>query len=276
MHLIPIDVSKRQLGKLRKGHPVRVKKGSGVSLVVSPLNYRLATRAFAKNKGLEMKLTPEEIEANRSLTPEQHSQLMKEAKSLDMFKELPFGGAGLFAGASGGDIYDKLADKGIDIGFKLLSKKLGLGVGSGLYAGASGRGLVDELNHQLGTNMGYLKRAGVGKELADKASAEMSDKGFDLKKTVAPIKPYWDDLMAPPSRGTGIRHHRMASMVHPGRRSTGMLVGRGTLHSSDVHLPPALESQPYGANFHMQFQLPPQYHKFNKGGEDIGGSGLYA
>jgi hypothetical protein len=46
---------------------------------------------------------------------------------------------------------------------------------------------------------------------------------------------------------------------------TNLIRGRGTLIEHDAHLPPALVSQPYGANFHMQFQLPPQYQKYNDG-----------
>lgn len=271
MHLLPIEISSRQAGKLRKGHPVRIKKGSGMNLIVSPGNYRLASKAFAKNKGLEIKLSPEEIEMNRSLTPEQHNQLRKEASTLDMFKELPFSGKGLFAG---GDIMDKviekLADKGldklIDVGGKWASKKLGVG----LYAGARGSGLEEELNQKLGTNHGYLKRATLGSSRANDELGEYSTHSFGSKRSVSPIKTYWNTVNEPPSRGTGIKHHRMTSMVHPGRRSTGMVVGRGTLHSDDDFLPPALRSQPYGANFHLQFQLPPQYHRYNNGGEDIG------
>jgi hypothetical protein len=31
------------------------------------------------------------------------------------------------------------------------------------------------------------------------------------------------------------------------------------------YLPQAMQSQPYGTNFHMQFMLPPQYRKYNDG-----------
>ena len=48
--------------------------------------------------------------------------------------------------------------------------------------------------------------------------------------------------------------------------------GRGTLLSG--HLPVALQSQPFGANFHMQFFLPPEYRKFNDG-TNMEGRGLY-
>jgi len=56
MHLISFDASPKQLSKLRNGHKVRIKKGSGFNLVVNPSNYHLVSRAFAKNKGVEINL----------------------------------------------------------------------------------------------------------------------------------------------------------------------------------------------------------------------------
>jgi hypothetical protein len=98
----------------------------------------------------------------------------------------------------------------------------------------------------------------------------LTDRSFTLKHGVEPIKSYWNDLHNPPSRGNGIRPHRMESLTNPRRMSTGMVMGRGKLHENGSYLPPALHSQPYGANFHFQFQLPPQYSKFNSGGDDLG------
>ena len=55
MHILPIDASPMQLRKLRNGHNVRIKKGTGFNLIVHPENYHLASKAFAKNKGIEVK-----------------------------------------------------------------------------------------------------------------------------------------------------------------------------------------------------------------------------
>jgi hypothetical protein len=78
MHLLTIDGSPTQIRKLRKGHAVRIKKGTGFNLIVSPQTYHLASRAFNKGKGTQVKLTPEEIAVNQraSMEPslyEQHS-----------------------------------------------------------------------------------------------------------------------------------------------------------------------------------------------------------
>jgi hypothetical protein len=48
-----------------KGHRVRIKKGTGFNLIVHPERYSIVSRAFAKNKGSEVQLTPEEIQANQ-------------------------------------------------------------------------------------------------------------------------------------------------------------------------------------------------------------------
>jgi hypothetical protein len=75
MHLVGIDATSRQLSKLRNGHKVRVKQGTGFNLVVHPENYHLVHRAFNKGKATDIKLTPDEIEENENLSPESHEEL---------------------------------------------------------------------------------------------------------------------------------------------------------------------------------------------------------
>ena len=103
MHLISFDASPKQLSKIRNGHSVRIKKGSGFNLVVHPGNYHLVSRAFTKNKGVQLKLSPEEIETNENLSPEEHEEL-GETMDENLFNHLPF--------AEGGSIFKKLK-KGI-------------------------------------------------------------------------------------------------------------------------------------------------------------------
>jgi hypothetical protein len=253
MHLLPISVSARQLSKLRKGHPVRIKKGRGCNLVVAPGNFRLASRAFAKNKGLEIKLSPEEIEANRSLSPEQHAQLAvksrEELKSI--LGEAPeMAGRGIFD-----DFIKHPATK--QIAKELLPELKDLAKDAAKEYIKSGGSLRNLHNQTLGN-------------LASNAlNTSLSDGEFLAKHTLEPFRTVFKDPLAPRSRGSGMRSNN------------AQISGRGTRMMSDDLLPPALRSQPYGANFHMQFQLPPQYHKFNSGGEELGndginGYGLYA
>ena len=68
MERLEVAISPHQTSRLRNGHPVRVKpamKGSGVILMVAPSTYNSATRSLAKQKGVQIRLTAEEIQANR-------------------------------------------------------------------------------------------------------------------------------------------------------------------------------------------------------------------
>jgi hypothetical protein len=95
MHVIKIDASKGQLSKLRNGHPVRVKKGTGFNVIVNPGTYNLVNRAFSKNKGVQISLSPEEIQVNRE--PEQvMEQIQQPEDETNLFDELPFSGQGIF------------------------------------------------------------------------------------------------------------------------------------------------------------------------------------
>lgn len=372
MHLISFDASPRQLSKLRNGHSVRIKKGSGFNLVVNPSNYHLVSRAFTKNKGIELKLSPEELDVNKTMSPEQH-ETMSETVDENLFKHLPFAeGGSIFskvkkalnsktakkigrelkpltralkstakdiahekiaeAHMAGADRYGdddrmaRLMNVGAELahskvhgaGFRKQLKKAlysktakkigremkpltralkstakdiaheqiaqahmagadmygddpryanlmnigadmahsrvqGMGLGAGLYAYPSGRGMnVHEA----------LKLANTATAHANHQLAKMHNATVHGQLSQPPIKRYWDEPLEPRSRGTGIRGHM------------NLIQGRGSLLKGDDILPPALQSQPYGANFHMQFFLPPEYHKYNDG-TDIEGRGLY-
>ena len=86
-----------------------------------------------------------------------------------------------------------------------------------------------------------------------------------------PIKKYWDDINAPPSRGSGLHKnhhgkvHHMRKAGYEKHNPYNLVRGKGTLMEHKSELPPALQSQPYGVNFHMQNMLPPQYQKYNDG-----------
>ena len=80
MELVRIDASPKQLSKLRNGHNVRIKpcmEGEGFNLMVDPSKYRPIMKSFQKKKGIQIQLTPEEILANRQLTPEYHQSIKK-------------------------------------------------------------------------------------------------------------------------------------------------------------------------------------------------------
>lgn len=298
-HIITIDASPHQLSKLRNGHRVRVKKGTGFNVIVQPDTYHLVSRAFAKNKGIEIALSPSELETNRGLSPEQHAEL-KEAQP-------EMAGQGIF-----GKKFDKVLKKA---GIKKLAYRLGdeykpmakAGITAGLASGATALGAVqpelvpflpagvgalsglaydyldnpnkyqrgfsgikakpsrtiaeqavkaklnEKLNEQLGTNYDYMNRAGLENAIAQQGLANLSNESFEsrLASKRSRIAPTGYGLYA----GKGL-----------GERS---IMGRGNINSSG-YVPPALVSQPMGANFQFQHFFPTQYQGLTKG------SGLFA
>jgi hypothetical protein len=216
MHRIQIDASPHQLRKLRKGHAVRVKKGEGFELLVHPNTFNLVTRSFNKNKGAQLKLSPEELKAN-NVEPEEPKEEEDAINMNTMF-------------------------------------------GQGIHKRTANIKLADELNHHLGSNYGYLARAGMDNAINGMKSAALSKHGIDARYQLAP-KQTPNSLMGPHSRMIGGRIEK----------STVGLKG-SMLHA---YTPPALVSQPFSANFQFQHFLPPQYQHFNAGGHDVTGNGLY-
>lgn len=301
MHILPIEASPKQLSKLRNGHSVRIKKGTGFNLIVHPQNYHLASRAFAKNKGIEIKLSPEEIESNRQVSPEEHAQL-KETQP-EMAGEGIFGKKfDRFLKKAGikkiayqvGDILKPIAKKGIDMGLKAGSEALSS------YAPELAPVLPEATSKLSGLASDYMDHPG-----------KYQGKGFRRKRigslagSVAKAK-----AMEAMNRDLGTNFDYMGrSGIHEmdaAQASAGMsgdaiaarrglipqegLMGRGLggrlghrEHGSIGrgagmihHMPPALVSQPLSANFQMSHFLPVQYQKYNDGPGMMIGMGIGA
>jgi len=292
MKLLPLDISERQASKLRNGHKVRVKHGTGFNVLVHPDTYSLMTKTFKKGKGAELKLADEEIQANKALTPETHKEKMDDEEDSFHLDKL-FGGGSLFKSIGSklqkfgrsktGKTLIKIAKPIAKEGVKALAKaavdstpkeyqpltKAVAGVAakeankgiSGLGISADKHKRLHELNKHIGTNMGYLGRANIDNAVANGMSAGMAKSAIDMRHTINPSKSHWDEPNAPPSRGCGIHP---ASM-----RSRGVVQGRGTLHQGHGVVP-AHMSQPNGVNFQFQHTLPPQYQSIH-----ASGGGLY-
>jgi hypothetical protein len=335
MHKIQVDLSHKQLHKLKKGGKVRIKKGTGFNLIVSPANFNLMTRSFGRSKGLDVVLSPEELQANRNLIPEIEDATLGSAQA-DQMEPSDIQGKGIF-----GKHADRLLEKH---GLKKKAYKVGdilkpgakMAIKAGLTAGATalagtnpelapflptgvmianhfasdyldnphkyiGRGLEDSkstksiqsgllsrpirtltdqiaqgkasdiINNRLDTNFNYMGRAGLGNMDQEHANQLMNSHLIELRHKEKPIEEYNDDFEGPKSIGHGIR-----STLREGG-SIGL--GGGRLNA--FHIPPALQSQPYGANYQMQHFLPPQYQMYFDPSLDHDhnasiGSGLYA
>jgi len=320
-NIVEIKASKKQLTKLRKGHAVRItgaERGQGFNLIVSPESFDLATRTFSKGRGMQLKLSPEEINANK-----EHAHKLEGrgifGHKFDKFVEKNIGknAKNALYGAVDKHVKEPLK-QGIDtvasyapeLGATALS---GLAVASGnpelvpmaaiaghhlgnivgrtgshlakdfldnpsryqsnvggprntiapatLAGQVAQNELLGELNNQLGTNMGYLGQANLANAVAQKARTQMNSAQVEDA-----FHPYGEGSglwagAGPPSSGYGIHHRR--------RREIGSVGKNGSFVSANSHLPPALMSQPFSANFHFQNTLPPAYQKFSKG------AGLY-
>ena len=223
MHKLQIDVSPNQLRKLKKGHPVRVKKGEGFELLVHPHTYNIVSRSFNKGKGSQIQLSPEELEMNKgiskAISPEAHNRTPR--PTAPVTSSAPVAGSGF-------------------------TSKLKL---------------ADTLNKHLGTNYGYLARAGMDNAINSKLSSVMAKHGIDGRMKLSP-------------------EGNFSATLEPHSRMVGGAIEKGSIgrKGSMLHAytPPALVSQPFSANFQFQHFLPPQYQHFNTGGHaDVMGNGLY-
>jgi hypothetical protein len=295
MHqILTIDASPKQLSKLRNGHAVRIKKGTGFNLIVNPSTYNLVTKAFMKDKGFQVQLSPEEIEFNRGLSPEMHMEYKKANPDI--------AGQGIF-----GHTVDKYLAKH---GLKKLAYKFGdeikplakAGILAGLSSGATALGVANPaLIPYLAmgtaglTNVAYdyidnpnkyhgksgLKQVSRARTLAGQvAQAKINEKineelgtNYDymgragLEQAMAAKKSM--DLENQPLYGSGLGVGLGAGLgVGLGRyRTADRIMGRGNMQGN-YHMMPAMQSQPAGENFQFQYFFPPAY-------QHIGGKGLY-
>lgn len=210
-----------------------------------------------------------------------HNFLLNNPKLAQKVKEHGSKLAGLLAKAGinymTGD--DKYGDMAENLGSNLANEQIHKNLGYGLTAGGTGLGTGLYAGVKRGTGAFHsfdtLRNAANGYATANAVLANMSRGTVDGQHYQRPIQKYYDGDFAPHSRGTGMDSHN-AHHIHQNdhlhhrghnkmTHSSNLIRGRGTLIEHDSQLPPALMSQPYAANFHMQFQLPPQYHKYNDG-----------
>jgi len=123
--------------------------------------------------------------------------------------------------------------------------------------------MTDNLNKAIGTNMDYLRSANLQNAMAGEAHSKLNASSTIARQNVPQVVP--SSYVIPPPQityGEGLhRHHHMRQHAIVGR-------GGGQLSSSSF-LSPALESQPFGANFQFQHFLPPQYQSL------VHGKGLF-
>jgi hypothetical protein len=297
MERINITASGKQLSKLRNGHRVRVKpamKGEGIGVIVSPETYNALTKTFRKGKGAELALSPPEIMANKEVAPEMEGQgifgpavdrwlekkgikkavykigdQLKPAAKTALIGALTAGGASLAASNPALVPYipggvASLSALGLDY---LDNPDSYFQSNAGGTRARKARSMVgrvaqdralEELNTRLGTDMGALDRNAIAQAVADKAEAEVAKQRYHIMdpRYVGSGLYAGSGLYLSSGRGLGLGVggergiRRQAGSVGLGGAMVGGAVGM---------LPPALQSQPYGANFQWRHTLPVQY-----------------
>jgi hypothetical protein len=344
MHLISIHASPKQASKLRNGHGVRIKRGKGFNLIVHPMTYGLVSRAFAKDKGIQVQLSPEEIQMNKDFathSPQEfeatHGTLHKQEQPMTSEEHEEMKGSGIFDRLkkayhkiTGSETFKKTHEALkptlrhlTHLGKEYLKEKMHEQIAHQHQRGADylterhpenkylhealrhtanqahhhtqGLGISHKVGHHIhhttkdflkglagygltagggglyagGGISGYdaLRMQNMGTAQAHHHLAHLNNQVVHGQITQPPIKSYWDEPLEPRSRGTGFRRHKM--------HDANLIRGRGSMIAQDhIGLPPALQSQPFGENFHMQFFLPPEYRRYNDGGTSHG-RGLY-
>jgi hypothetical protein len=253
MHTITIDASPKQLSKLRKGRPVRVKRGTGFNLIVHPETYKRVARTYDKDKGFQLSLSPQELEANEAIkvSPEFHTQLKETT---------PVVGTGIFSKT--GLKAPKARTITEEIGQAVKDTKLG---------------------KTLNQNLNYLGRAGIANAIDDGLNSNIIKDQINAR-----IKLPARNMSSGPKEGPMDYVEYLKNPEDTMYKLSSMIMGHGLhnretgsigLKGSMIHpyLPQAMQSQPYGINFQMQHFLSPQYHKYNSGTIEEGmiGTGLH-
>ena len=210
MEQVRIQISPKQMSKLRNGHKVRVKKpkmeGEGINLIVKPETFSIITRGFTRNKGSEIVLSPDEILANKEQAPMMEGQGIF-GRKFDVKAEQVLGKRGKKrAYQYAREVLNPVAKGAITAGLTAGASTIGLAnpalvpylAGavpalsymaydyidrpSSYQSNAGGpkarqyleQQALDKLNAQLGTNMGNLSKAGLEQAVQDKLSQQLN------------------------------------------------------------------------------------------------------
>lgn len=121
----------------------------------------------------------------------------------------------------------------------------------------------NELNNRYGTNYGYMNRAGLDKMYSDQVTAGLSEAGFKQKYDDHLDESFpWLRQRSSGMYGSGFREGiQDGQYFHRERAHQPVrMYGRGMpMRQREIYdNVPALQSQPYSANFQFQYTLPHQ------------------
>jgi hypothetical protein len=296
MSVVKIKASSKQLSKLRRGHPVRIKpamEGEGFNLIVDPSRFDTISKTFTRGRGMEIALAPNEIAANQQAAPQmegsgifgnkfdkflEHNGLKKVAYAIgDASKPAVKAAlvAGLGAGATALAGTETIASGGLG------ASAIPLIYGTAGSLGALGMDYIDNPKKYQSapkSNVGGPKSTAVhtlaGQVAQDQLYNRLNSELGTEYGTLA--KSNLTNAIAQKDRALLNKDTIMSSANTPGglfggeglrrKREITSIMGKGLITPS----PPALQSQPFGSNFQFQHTLPPSYQRFSRG------TGLYA
>jgi len=238
MERIEVGISPAQMSKVRNGHMIRCKpsvKGSGVIMIVEPSTFNIATKALSKNKGFQMRLSPNEIQANREGADEMEGK--------GIFKTIA---------KKAGKVAKKVAiQAGKQLG-KEVAKQLPSLATSGLVAGATLLG-----QPQL------IPVAGIVGDKLGKFAGKKLNKAIDGAGVNIALAKRMRKMEMEMMEGEGLYAGRGMmdgeGLYAGGRRGMGITPSAGLIGVMGNLLPmshPALQSQAMNANFQFRHTMP--------------------
>ena len=287
---IRAKVSKPQMAKLKKGAMVRIKRameGEGVCLIVNPENYSRITKSFSRDKGSQISMSPDELDINANVDDD-------EIEGEGLFKKVRKAAKTVKRVAKK---VDRVVPKEIKYAIGRELKSLGKeALPYALDAGAVALSSVapefspliaggeQVLKHHLKEAMddpSRYSRKNIKKTIANSIMEEGLANARGHMATKMDGSGFGSGLYAGGSglyagrapRGRGVAMGGMGlsgnPLHHRAMRGTGSksIVGTngGLLGGGGQMLPPALQSQPFSANFQFANMMPPAYQKFSRG-----------
>jgi len=254
--------SSRVMGRLRKGHKVRLMKGGDLDLFIEPEMLDKASKSFLKGKGIQMCLSPEALAHNegQGVFKKVKRTAINTAKKVgrQLVKHVAPEVAEKFGAVLGAAAPAVLGNPELSPMAAMAGQELGEYAGRKLAQHSLGALRTNRQNKRneprsRGTGMDPLRAANLSV-----ADANQQEANFEHMR--ARVR---DDQSPFPLVGAA---HEKSSIG-----AGGSLLRAGQ----------ALQSQPYSANFQFRHTLPPAFQNHAKRGGSLGGSlgggmGLYA
>ena len=256
MKRISVDATPKQISRLRNGHSVRLKKGTGLILLVHPGRFDVMSKTFQRGKARTVALSPEELLANMKVSPESHQEVQGTLDGLQDVQGMTIDSKAQLAKPKGAVIGQGLVNEPPS---RTPVTNSGGSRGYMIKTLGGARDLTKQLarlGDDVGMTFGAQLRAGLGSLEQNWMSDKMSELEFTSGRENQIIMNHLDTNNIV---GTGLYAGKSVMFGRGGRREVSSVGVGGTLLSNHRSLPPALQSQPLGAHFAQNAQLPPAY-----------------